>query len=155
MTAIAAIALFGSFNSSAQSNAPSTVAVTIVVSPSSAAAIANLQSNGVPMDAVIALGAETVLATAQVRLRQQLDEMSYEQVAAAYPALVPLIDRKADPQIQWEQLRYLAAMQLSRVHTVSDANAVVARHMAAIRAVAIPDLLHTNAFLLRTNLFEK
>jgi len=153
ITAIAA--LFWAFNSPAQSNPSAPVAVTIMVSPSSAATLASLQSNGVPMDAVIAQGAEAALATAQIRLRQQLDVMSYEQVAAAYPALVPLVDGTADPQIQWQQLRHLAAMQLSRVHTISDANAAAARHLAAIQALAKPDLWHTNVFLLRTNLYDR
>jgi len=77
--------------------------------------------------------------------RRQFEVKRWE-LAAAYPAPVPLVDGTADPQIQWQQLRHLAAMQLSRVHTISDANAAAARHPAAIQALAKPDLGHTNVF---------
>jgi hypothetical protein len=154
----ATAAMLGAASCLAQSTPAPAVPVTILVSPASAATIADLQSNGVPMDTVISLGARDAFSKAQIRLRQQMEGMSLQQLSAAYPTLASLTDTNADPAIQWQQMRQLAAMQLSRVHNATEVNAVAAKHLAAMRAFPKPGVdpnAASQQYLMRTNLFEQ
>jgi hypothetical protein len=100
------------------------VAVTIYLTPANAALVADFQSNNVPMDTVVLLGAKAALNQARGRLYDEVKQLSFAELAAAYPQLVPIIDSNSPPTIQEQQLRTLVAMQLSKVRTSADATQV-------------------------------
>jgi len=98
--------------------------VVIYVSRANAALITDFESNGVPVDTIITLGARAALNQARGRLLDQINHMTLPQLAAAYPQLVSIVDTNASESIQEQQLRSMALMQLSRVKTSGDANRV-------------------------------
>ena len=110
--------------SGANSPATNLVATTIFLTPSNAALVADFQSNAVPLDSVITLGAKAALNQARGRLLDEVNHLSFDELAAAYPQLVPIIDSSSTPAIQLQQLRTLASMQLSKVKTPGDARRI-------------------------------
>jgi hypothetical protein len=107
------------------------VPVTILVTESNAALVADFQSNGVPIDTVITLGAKAALNQARGRLLDLVNHSSYDELATAYPRLVPILDSDAPASIQEQQLRALVSMQLSKVRTSGDATQVFTLLQAA------------------------
>lgn len=117
----------------AQTNSVATnlVPVTIHLTPANAALVADFQSNDVPLDSVITLGARATLNQARGRLLDEISHMPYKNLAAVYPQLVPITDTNASPSIQEQQLRTLVSMQLSKIKSSGDACRMYALIQAA------------------------
>ena len=117
----------------AQTNGLATnlVPVTIYLTPANAALVADFQSNDVPLDSVITLGARATLNQARGRLLDEISHLPYKDLAAAYPQLVPITDTNATPAIQEQQLRTLVSMQLSKIKNSGDACRMYALIQAA------------------------
>lgn len=116
----------------AQSDAATNkIPVVIYVSSANASLIADFQSNGVPVDTIIVLGAKAALNQAKGRLLEQINHMTLSQLSAAYPQMLSIMDTNAPQTVQEQQLRTLALMQLSRVKTSGDANRVYSLNYSA------------------------
>ena len=97
------------------------VPVVIHLTPANAALVADFQSNDVPLDSVITLGARATLNQARGRLLDEINHMSFKDLAGAYPQLVPITDTNAPLPVQEQQMRTLVSMQLSKIKTPGDA----------------------------------